>query len=108
MYHQDMKTDEEINQLLYSSCPSNHIPNVLRLLSSFQRIRILCLLDRRELRFSQIRESLNTSSPVVTRHLSSLRRSGLITSIRRGHHTLFRIERRCEPAIVRSLLENIC
>ena len=47
-------------------------------LSSVSRIRILELLNKREMNISELAKELNISTPIITRHINILEESGLI------------------------------
>jgi len=81
--------------------------SVFRALSDPNRIRIIKMLEARELCVCEVREVLELSTSTVSKHLSILRDAGLITDSRDGKWVNFRLNQRSENSFVRSQLELV-
>ena len=69
------------------------ITEIFKLLSDESRLRILMLLQKRELCVCQIMGVLNMSQPLVSRNLSLLAKSGFLAGRREGKLMFYRIKR---------------
>ncbi len=69
------------------------ITEIFKLLSDKSRLRILMLLEKRELCVCQIMGVLNMSQPLVSRNLSLLAKSGFLAGRREGKLMFYRIKR---------------
>ncbi|MCL4537552.1 MAG: metalloregulator ArsR/SmtB family transcription factor [Nitrospirae bacterium] len=69
------------------------ITEIFKLLSDESRLRILMLLEKRELCVCQIMGVLNMSQPLVSRNLSLLAKSGFLAGRREGKLMFYRIKR---------------
>jgi ArsR family transcriptional regulator len=78
---------------------------IFKALSDPNRIRIVKMLEQRELCVCEVREVLNLSNSTVSKHLSILRDAGLITDDKEGKWVNYRIDTRSENPLVRSQLE---
>jgi len=65
---------------------------IFGLLSDPSRLRILLLLDKRELCVCQMMGVLGMSQPLVSRNLSLLRRAGFLEARREGKMTFYRLK----------------
>ena len=81
--------------------------NVFKALSDPNRIRIVKMLEQRELCVCEVREILDLSNSTVSKHLSILRDAGLITDSKDGKWVNYRLNDRSEFALVRSQLELV-
>jgi len=77
--------------------------NIFRALDDPNRLRILKMLEARELCVCEVREVLNLSASTVSKHLTVLRDAGLILDRKDGKWVNFRLNRGAE-GLVRSLL----
>jgi ArsR family transcriptional regulator len=78
--------------------------NVFKALSDPNRIRIIKMLESRELCVCEVREVLELSSSTVSKHLSILRDAGLIMDSKVGKWVNFRLNKNSEKSVVRSQL----
>jgi len=69
------------------------ITEIFKLLSDESRLRILMLLEKRELCVCQIMGVLNMSQPLVSRNLSLLAKAGFLSGRREGKLMFYRIKR---------------
>lgn len=87
---------------------SKHRVEVLSALSGSTRLRLMEILDRKELRcedpedcglderccdVGELAEKLGVSAPSVSHHLKELRRAGLIETTRQGRHVYCSLNR---------------
>lgn len=77
--------------------------NIFRALDDPNRLRILKMLEARELCVCEVREVLNLSSSTVSKHLTILRDAGLILDRKEGKWVNFRLNA-ASNGLVRSLL----
>jgi len=78
--------------------------NVFKALSDPNRIRIIKMLETRELCVCEVREVLDLSTSTVSKHLSILRDAGLITDSKDGKWVNFRLNQRPQTSFVQSQL----
>jgi|WetSurMetagenome_2_1015567.scaffolds.fasta_scaffold00012_13 ArsR family transcriptional regulator, arsenate/arsenite/antimonite-responsive transcriptional repressor len=85
-----------------------NLTDIFGLLSDPSRLRILMLLDNRELCVCQIMGVLDMSQPLVSRNLSLLFRSGLLDDRREGKMVFYRLKRKLPetPATLMKVLRN--
>lgn len=81
--------------------------NVFKALSDPNRIRIIKMLESRELCVCEVREVLDLSTSTVSKHLSILRDAGLVIDSKDGKWVNFRLNRNSEKSFVRSQLELV-
>lgn len=79
--------------------------NPLKALGDPNRIRILKMLEQRDLCVCEVREVLQLSNSTVSKHLSLLRTAGLITDSKDGKWVNYRLNKESENPLVRSLLD---
>lgn len=88
------------------------ITDIFKLLSDESRIRILMLLEKRELCVCQIMGVLNMSQPLISRNLSLLAKSGFISGRREGKLIFYRIKKKLTKknmlvlSVLKELLKN--
>ncbi|MGA9115180.1 MAG: metalloregulator ArsR/SmtB family transcription factor [Bacteroidota bacterium] len=80
---------------------------VFRALGDPGRIRILKMLEVRELCLCELREVLRLSASTVSKHLSVLRDAGLVTDARDGKWVNFRLNAGSEDRFLRSQLAAV-
>ena len=78
--------------------------NIFRALSDPNRLRIVKMLEQRELCVCEVREVLNLSTSTVSRHLTILRDAGLILDRKDGKWVNFRLNADLDDGMVRPLL----
>jgi len=81
--------------------------NVFKALSDPNRIRIIKMLESRELCVCEVREVLDLSTSTVSKHLSILRDAGLIVDSKDGKWVNFRLNQKSGNSFVRSQLELV-
>jgi ArsR family transcriptional regulator len=70
------------------------------------RLRLLNLMDGREVCVCHFAEVLGQSQPKISRHLAYLRKAGMVSARRDGKWMHYRIERPADAAAV-SILESV-
>ena len=70
---------------------------ILRVLADENRLRLLLLLQQRELFVCQLMAVLQLSQPLVSRNLALLEREGLLDSRRQGKHVFYRLKKKLPP-----------
>lgn len=78
--------------------------NVFKALADPNRLRIIKMLEVRELCVCEVREVLGLSNSTVSKHLSILRDAALIADSKDGKWVNYRLNHRSGNALVRSLL----
>jgi ArsR family transcriptional regulator, arsenate/arsenite/antimonite-responsive transcriptional repressor len=81
-----------------------YLAGIFRLVSDPSRLRILMLLDKRELCVCSIMGALNLSQPLVSHNLSLLFRSGMLDARREGKMIFYRLKEN-PPAPLGSLMQ---
>ncbi|MEN6497527.1 MAG: metalloregulator ArsR/SmtB family transcription factor [Thermoguttaceae bacterium] len=76
----ELEDDEDLEQ----TDASNSVDFMLRAFSDRTRLRILCLLQKREFCVGDIVDILQVSQPKISRHLAYLRKAGLVTARKSG------------------------
>lgn len=71
------------------------------------RLRLLHLMDGREVCVCYFVEILGQSQPKISRHLAYLRRAGLVLARREGKWMHYRIDRSLDPVLLRILEETL-
>lgn len=69
------------------------ITEIFKLLSDESKLRILMLLEKRELCVCQIMGVLNMSQPLISRNLSLLAKAGFLSGRRNGKLMFYRIKK---------------
>jgi ArsR family transcriptional regulator, arsenate/arsenite/antimonite-responsive transcriptional repressor len=77
---------------------------VFKALGDPNRIRIVKMLEVRELCVCEVREVLGLATATVSRHLAILREAGLITDSKNGKWVNYRLEENSSNALVRAQL----
>ncbi len=81
--------------------------SVFKALSDPNRIRIVKMLEGRELCVCEVREVLELSISTVSKHLSILRDADLIMDSKDGKWVNYRLNEKSESGFVRSQLELV-
>ena len=81
--------------------------NVFKALSDPNRIRIIKMLESRELCVCEVREVLDLSTSTVSKHLSILRDADLIQDSKDGKWVNYRLNANSESGFVRSQLDLV-
>ncbi|HBG91924.1 MAG: hypothetical protein A3J81_00510 [Nitrospirae bacterium RIFOXYB2_FULL_43_5] len=80
-----------------------YVVNIFGLLSDETRVRILLLLQRKELCVCQIMGVLGISQPLVSRNLSLLSNADFLSERREGKMIFYSIKKNMQPAWARIL-----
>jgi len=67
--------------------------NILRTISESSRLKIICLLGRKELCVCELMETLKLPHNLMSHHLKSLTRAGLISMRKAGRFRLYKLKR---------------
>ncbi len=81
----------------------DNIAKIFKLLSDVSRLRILMLVDKKELCVCQIMGVLEMSQPLISRNLSLLAGAGFLKSRREGKMMFYSVKRRL-PQILASVM----
>ena len=81
--------------------------NVFKALGDKNRIRIIKMLQGRELCVCEVREVLDLSNSTVSKHLSILCNADLITDFKDGKWVNYRLNTRSESKFIRSILSSL-
>ena len=76
-------------------------------LSDLTRLRLLNLMERREVCVCYFVEILQQSQPKISRHLAYLRRAGIVLARREGKWMHYRIAEPADPGAARILAETL-
>jgi DNA-binding transcriptional ArsR family regulator len=82
-----------------------HAVKVFKALSDPGRLRIVKMLEERELCMCEIREVLQLSNATVSKHLSLLRDAGLIDDTKDGRWVNFRLSSKPADPFVKDVLK---
>jgi len=88
-----------------------HVENLARLLKSMShpiRLKILCLLQDREMTVGEIREEVETSGANITQHLNILRHQGIIEFRRDANFIYNRISDERIITLMRAMERIFC
>lgn len=85
------------------------ITEIFKLLSDESRLRILLLLEKKELCVCQIMGVLNMSQPLISRNLSLLAKAGFLTGRREGKLIFYKVKKNLtkENMLVLSILKEL-
>lgn len=82
------------------------LPEFFSALADPTRLRLLALVQDREVCVCYLQEVLGTSQPKVSRHLAYLRQAGLVTARREGkwmHYRLSKLDARRQKILAQTL-----
>lgn len=82
-----------INLLIIGVSMEKELLSILKAMADESRLRILCLLNQRELCVCEIEEVLKTSQSNISRHLTKLKDKGIIASEKQARFVIHRIDR---------------
>jgi ArsR family transcriptional regulator len=83
---------------------SVNLPHLFAALADRTRLRLLNLMNGREVCVCYFVEILNQSQPKVSRHLAYLRRAGIVGARRQGKWMHYSIERPADPSAAAILI----
>lgn len=85
------------------------ITEIFKLLSDESRLRILMLLEKRELCVCQIMGVLNMSQPLISRNISLLAKAGFLSGRRDGKLMFYKVKKNLtkENMLVLSILKEL-
>jgi ArsR family transcriptional regulator, arsenate/arsenite/antimonite-responsive transcriptional repressor len=89
--------------IIYKYIYMKYIANIFGLLSDETRIRILMLLQRKELCVCQLMGVLGISQPLISRNLSLLRSAGFLDERREGKMIFYSVKKDMWPTLTRIL-----
>ena len=78
--------------------------NVFKALGDPNRVRIMKMLEKRELCVCEVREVLDLSVSTVSKHLTILRNAGLVIDTKDGKWVNFRLNDKSEHTFIRSVI----
>jgi ArsR family transcriptional regulator, arsenate/arsenite/antimonite-responsive transcriptional repressor len=81
--------------------------NVFKALSDPNRIRVVKMLEQKELCVCEIRTILGLSNSTASKHLSILRDANLILDTKSGKWVNFRLNEKADSPLVRSMLKLV-
>jgi ArsR family transcriptional regulator len=81
--------------------------NVFKALGDKNRIRIIKMLEKRDLCVCEVREVLNLSNSTVSKHLSILCNADLITDFKDGKWVNYRLNARSKNPFIHSILSSL-
>ncbi len=82
------------------------IVNVLKALSDETRLRILSILDEKELCVCDIKESLDVMQTKASRHLSYLKKAGLISSRKNAQWVYYSLNKNKDTEFINDLIHK--
>ncbi len=68
--------------------------SLLKLLSEKNRLRIICILRKKERCVCEIKDSFNISQSLTSHHLSDLQKAGLVDSRREGRRKYYSLTKK--------------
>ena len=89
----------------------HHVEDLARLLKSIAhptRLKILCLLQDKELSVGALREEMQTTNANITQHLNILRNQGVIGSRRDANFIYNRIIDNRVTALIKTMQQLFC
>ena len=81
-----------------------NIANIFKALSDPNRVRILKMLERKQLCVCEVTSILQLAPSTVSKHLSILREAGFITEVKSGKWVEHKINRESDNLVVSQLL----
>ena len=79
------------------------VASIFKTLSHPQRLFLLCCLCDGEATVGDLQRECGAPQPVISQHLSRMRREGLVKARRTGTHAHYRIADPRIPALIRSM-----
>jgi len=83
------------------------LANVIKALSDETRLRVMKLLEEREICVCELMQVLNMSQPRVSRHLSVLKNAGLVDDRREGKWVYYSLCNKTDNEEVRTILKTM-
>ncbi len=81
-----------------------HTANILKTIGHPIRVEIIRkIYENQILSVSAIQELLNVSQPIISLHLSILRKKGIINSSKKGKQSLYFIQKKSVPQVIQIL-----
>lgn len=81
----------QMSDLAASKKRCARVAALLKSLAHPQRLFLLCRLAKGEATVSDLRAACDASQPLISQHLTRMRREGLVLARRQGNHVLYRI-----------------
>lgn len=88
-----------------------HVKNVAAMLKTMShpiRLKILCLLQEKEMAVGDIREEVKTTNANVSQHLSILRNQGIVSSRKDANFIYNKIEDKRVLELIAKMRELFC
>jgi DNA-binding transcriptional ArsR family regulator len=82
--------------------------NFLKALAAPGRLRVLCLLSSGELSVTALAEAMGAPQPTVSRHLTLLKKDGIVASRSSGATRFYRLADVRVEKLMRVLYESFC
>ena len=83
------------------------LANIIKALSDETRLRVIKLLEERELCVCELIQVLDMSQPRISRHLSVLRNAGLVDDRREGKWVYYSLCNRTDNEEVKTILKTM-
>ena len=81
------------------------LANIIKPLSDETRLRVIQLLEERELCVCELIQVLNMSQPIISRHLSVLKNAGLVDDRREGKRVYYSLCNGTDNTEVKAILK---
>lgn len=76
---------------------------LLKAMANDNRLRILCLLEEKEMSVTELNQRLSLSQSALSQHLAILRREGLVQTRRASQTIFYSLNGNNAPTIIRAL-----
>jgi ArsR family transcriptional regulator len=90
---------------IYERQPMKKIANIFKALSDDTRLRVIKLLQDRELCVCELMQVLDMSQPRISRHLSVLKNAGLVNDRREGKWIHYSLRKETQGKEIKILLD---
>lgn len=93
---------------MHNTAPIDEVVNILKILGDKTRLKIMLLIDSKEMCVCDMADTLKASQPDISQHLRRLRVSGLINENRKGKWSYYRVNRDSPMYfMVKEVLSNV-
>src|SRR5512136_1482904 len=92
---------------IYERRSMKKIANILKALSDDTRLRVIKLLQERELCVCELMQVLDMSQPRISRHMSVLKNAGLVDDRREGKWVYYLLKNETQVKEVKTLLNAL-
>ena len=94
-----------LNLFIYERQPMKKIANIFKALSDDTRLRVVKLLQERELCVCELMQVLDMSQPRISRHMSVLKNAGLVEDRREGKWVHYSLRKETQGKEIKILLD---